>query len=250
MAGKGSVKSGRNFRYYLNGLPVGTAGGKVLARVKMMKPDTQRGLDKILEVGNPNVVEYVKKVPETSLTIDYSVIDYTQFAVAAGQSIGTDGVNTSALSSGEIPDFPDNFDIIERMIVPGTEATANEQVQGYVIYQGISLEKDMFDVEVDKLASFNLTAKCKRPRRFTNVNGINTDRLTGTGVQTAFVLSQVVKRANADGFYMIRVEAPFTFVNAEGTDFTVASTSSSTTLNFVIAPPTSVNPNILAVYAY
>lgn len=239
MAGPGQVKSGRHLRWYANGSPVG------ISRMKMLKPDTSRGLDKVVEAGNPDVVEYVKKVPETSLTLDYNVINYAQLALALGQSIGFDGTNTS----GEVPDLPDNFDIVERMIVPGTEGTSNEQYQGFVIYQGIASEKDTWDAEVDKLVSVNLSAKCRRPRRFININGIAFDRFTANGATTAFTLANKARR-NADGYYTIRVEAPLSIVLKETIDYTVASTSSSTTLTFAIAPASSSVPNVLSITTY
>lgn len=236
MAGAGQVKTGRYLRWYAQGSAVG------ITRMKMLKPDRQQGLDKVIEAGNPDVVEYVKKVAETSLQLDYNVINYDQLAKAMGQVIGVGGV-------GEVPVLPDNFDIVERLITPGTEGTTSEAYLGYVIYQQCMIEKDSWDAEVDKLYAVNLTAKCRNPRRFVGINGIQFDKFSGTGVQTAFILTQRVPRVLADGYYTIRVEAPLTTVVKETVDFTVASTSSNTTLNFVVAPASATN-NVLAIYAY
>jgi len=227
------TKSGRYLRWYANGSAVG------ITRMKMLKPDLQQGLEKVIEAGNPDVVEYVKKVPETTLQLDYNVISYDQLAKAMGQTVGVGGI-------GEVPALPDNFDIIERMITPGTEGTANETYQGYVLYQLVQTEKEAWDAEVDKLYAVNITAKCKKPRRFVGVSGVNFDKFTGNGVLTSFVLANKARQLS-DGFYTCRVESPLQTYLKETVDFTVASTSSTTTLNFTTAPASSTAVNILSI---
>lgn len=238
--GAGIVKTGRYLRWYANGSAVG------ITRMKALKPDLQQGLEKVIEAGNPDVVEYVKKVAETTLTLDYNVINYSSLALALGQTIasGTSG------SAGEVPSLPDNFDIVERMITPGTEGTASETYMGFVVYQQIMVEKEAWDSEVDKLLAVNISAKCRKPRRFVGINGIQFDKFSGNASTTAFTLTQKVPRTNSDGNYTIRVETPFSTVLREAVDFTVASTTSTTTLNFGVAPASSSTPNILAIYAY
>jgi hypothetical protein len=244
MAGPGQVKSGRYIRWYANGLAVG------LTRMSSVKPEKSTKLEAVKEAGNPDLVEYVKGIPETSLSLTYNVIHYGQLAIAMGQTIGVGALASTSAASGEVPDIPDNFDLVERMIVPGTEGTNNEQYQGFVLYQQVQVNKDAWDPEVDKLYSVNLSANCRTPRRFINVNGLQADRFTGNGVQTAFVLTNKVPRPLKDGYYTIRVEAPYSTVLRETVDYTVASTTSTTTLNFATAPASSTVPNVLAWYAY
>lgn len=227
------TKSGRYLRWYANGSAVG------LSRMKSLKPDVQKGLDKVVEAGNPDVVEYVKKVPETTLALDYNVISYDQLAKALGQTVGVGGI-------GEVPDLPDNFDLVERMITPGTEGTTTETYQGYVLYQLVQTEKESWDAEVDKIYSVNISAKCKRPRRFVGINGVNFDKFTGNGSTTAFTLANKARQL-ADGYYTCRVEAPFSNYLKETVDYTVASTASTTTLTFATAPASSSVQNILVI---
>lgn len=242
--------SGRNIRWYFQGSPVG------MSRVTMLKPDISQGLDPVKEVGNPSVVEYVLKVPETSISFGYNMISKAQFAAALGQSVGgsnaSGGVTPGAgevLGAGEVPAIPQSFDVVERRIKPGTEGTTAEVITGYTIYQGVQLEKQSWDQEVDKLISVDISGKCRSPRDYENINGIQFDKFTGNGSTTAFI-STFRPYMGADGFLTIRTEAPLGTVLKEGADFTVASTSSSMSMTFAVAPASSTVPNILVVYAH
>lgn len=236
------TKTGRNLRWYANGQAVG------ITRMKSLKPDRQQKLDTVTEAGNPDVAEYAKHVPETSITLDYNVISVDQLAIALGQTVGA-----------EVPDIPDNWDIIEKQIVPGTEGTTTEQAAGWTFYQGVMVEKESWDQEVDKLVSVQISGKCRAPRRFpafnaatkpNGINGIQPDKFTGNGSTTAFVLSQKAKQLK-DGFYTIRVETPIGGVPVKETiDYTVASSTSSTTVTFAVPPASSSTPNVLVWYVY
>lgn len=238
-ASNGKHLTGRNIRWYANGQPVG------ISRMKMLKPSSTTGLDRVLECGNPKTVEYVKKVPETSIMFDLNVLSYRQLAVALGQTIGLDGTGV-----GEVPPLPDNFDIVERLISPGTEGTTAEVVFGYAIYQGIQVEKDDFDQEVDKLISRSVTAKAASVRRFDGVNGIQFDKFIGDGATVSFPLTKKT-RQNADGLFTVRVENPLGFILAENFNYTVsAPTASTSAITFTTAPASSTAISILAVYVY
>lgn len=236
------TQTGRNLRWYANGSAVG------ITRMKSLKPEKQQKLDTVTEAGNPDVVEYAKHVPETTLTLDYNVISVDQLAIALGQTVGA-----------EVPDIPDNWDIVEKHIVPGTEGTTTEAASGWTFYQGVMVEKESWDQEVDKLVSVSLSTKARSPRRFpaynaatkpNGINGLQPDKFTGNGSTSAFVLTQKAKQLK-DGFYTIRVEAPIGGVPLKETiDYTVASTSSTTTINFTTPPASSSTPNVLAWYVY
>lgn len=236
------TKTGRNLRWYANGTAVG------ITRMKSLKPSRQQKLDAVLEAGNPDVAEYVKHVPETTLALDYNVISVDQLALALGQVVGA-----------EVPDIPDNWDIVEKQIVPGTEGTTTELAAGWTFYQGIMVEKEDWDQEIDKMISVAVSTKARNPRRFpaynavtrpNGINGLQPDKLVGNGSTTAFVLTQKAKLLK-DGYYTLRVETPIGGIPLKETiDFTVGSTSSTTTLTFTTAPASSTTPNILAWYAY
>lgn len=229
--------TGRNLRWYFQGSSVG------MSRVTQLKPDVTQGLDPVKECGTPDVVEYALKVPETSLTFAYSIISKKQLALAMGQTLSNG-------SSGEVPDIPTNFDIVERRIQPGTEGLLNgEVVTGYTVYQLCQVEKQSWDQEVDKLIASNLSVKCRHPRDYEGINGIVFDKFTGNGSTTAFVLSQR-SIPNKDGTLILRGETPLGTVLKYGSDYTVASTSSTTTVTFTTAPASTTTPNILALYAY
>ena len=229
------TKSGRNLRWYFQGSAVG------MGRMTMLKPDLSQGLDAVKEVGNPDIIEYVLKVPETSINFGFNVINKKQLALAMGQSVGIAGV-------GEVPFIPENFDVVERRIKPGTEGTLSEVYDGYSIYQYVQVEKQSWDQEVDKLVSGSVSGKCRRPRDFEGINGIQFDKFNGTGAQTTFPLTQK-SIANADGTLTIRVESPIGTELKYGVDFTVASTSSSTAITFTNAPA-STTAAALAIYAW
>lgn len=236
------TKTGRNLRWYANGSAVG------ITRMKSLKPGRQQKLDAVLEAGNPDVAEYVKHVPETTLALDYNVISVDQLALALGQTVGA-----------EVPDIPDNWDIVEKQIVAGTEGTATEKAAGWTLYSGIMVEKEDWDQEIDKIISVAVSTKARNPRRFpaydavtrpNGINGLQPDKLTGNGSTTAFVLTQKAKLLK-DGYYTLRVETPIGGVPLKETiDFTVGSTTSTTTLTFTTAPASSTTPNILAWYAW
>src|SRR5580692_5651852 len=109
--------TGRNIRWYFNGKAF------AMSRVTSLKPDVNQGLDKVIECGDPNIIEYAKKVPETSLSLGFTIINKAQLAVAVGQSLSVSS------TVGEVPTLPDNIDIVERRIQPGTEGTTSEVVQ-------------------------------------------------------------------------------------------------------------------------
>ncbi len=237
------TKSGRHVRAYFNGTNVG------LARMKSIKPDISTPLDPVMELGNPNVAEFVPKVSQTTLTFDYMVISYGQLAVALGLTYGSSSSNPNAINGvvGEVPRIPSTYDIVERLIKPGTEKTSTEVYYGYTIYQKILIEKETWDEEADKVISVNISAKCIPPRRYEGINGIKFDAFTGNGSTTAFVLtSRAVP--GADGYNTIRADVGGgnTSLN-EGFDYTSASTSSNTTVTFNNAPPTG---GITIIYAY
>jgi len=229
------VKGGRYLRWYANGNSVG------ISLAKMFKPDAQQGLEKVLEAGNPDVFEYFKKVPETTISFQYTVISYDQlYKALAG---GNEPV-ASYSAPGEVPPLPDNWDIVERMITPGTEGTLNETYLGFVLYQGVQVEKESWDAEVDKVLAVDISAKCKRPRRYVGVAGIQFDTFKGNGSTTAFTLTYT-PIAGQDGFKTARVETPMGTKLKETVDFTVAGS----TMTFTNAPASSATNNILAIYA-
>lgn len=230
------TKTGRQLRWYFNGATVG------MGRMTMLKPDFQQGLDPVKEVGNPDIVEYALKVPETTLQLAYNVINKAQLAKALGQTVGIGGV-------GEVPNIPESFDIVERRLKAGTEGSTAEVVEGYTLYQGVQVEKEAWDQEVDKLVAATISAKCRRPRDFEGINGILFDKFTGNGVLTAFVLTQKSIK-DQYGFLTLRAETPLLSVLREGVDYTTASTSSNTTVTFNVAPASSTVPNILVAYAW
>ncbi len=233
--------TGRNIRWYFNGEPF------AMSRLTMLKPDINQGLDKVLECGNPNIIEYAKKVPETSLSLGFTIINKAQLAVAVGESLSV------TVTTGEVPPLPDNIDIVERRIQPGTEGTTSEVVQGYSIYQAVMIEKQAFDQEVDKLLAETVSAKCRAPRDFEGINGIAFQNFTGNGSTTAFLLaSHSAFNMLSDGTMAIRVEAPLGNVLRYGSanDYVTASTSSTTTVTFNVAPASSTTPNVLVVYAF
>lgn len=230
------TKSGRNLRWYFNGQTVG------MGRMTSLKPDVDQGLDAVKEVGNPDVIEYVLKVPETSIQFGYNVINKKQLALAMGQTVGINGV-------GEVPSVPQSFDIVERRIKPGTEGTTSEVYDGYTIYQAVAVEKKSWDQEVDKLIGASVSGKCRTPRDYEGINGIQFDNLTGNGVLTTFTLTKK-SIANQDGTLTIRAESPYFTVLKENTDYTTASTSASTSVTFNTAPASSAVANILVIYAW
>lgn len=230
------TKSGRNLRWYFQGQTVG------MGRMTMLKPDVDQGLDPVKEVGNPDVVEYVLKVPETSVQFGYNVINKGQLAKAMGQTIGINGV-------GEVPDLPQQFDIVERRIKPGTEGTTTEIYDGYTLYQQVAVDKKSWDQEVDKLIGASISGKCRSPRDYEGINGIAFDSFTGNGVLTTFNLVHK-SIANKDGTLTVRAETPLLTVLKEGSDYTTASTSASTSVTFGTAPGSSTVANILVVYAW
>lgn len=234
------TKTGRHFKWYFNGQVVG------MSLVKSLKPERSLPLEAVNQCGSGDVFEYAQKVQETSLTLDYTLISYSQLATAAGQTV----VN-------EVPDLPTNMDIVEKMIVAGTEGTATEQAQGWAIYQRVQFEKEGFDIEADKVTAVNLSAKCKRPRRYPGANGIQFDTFSGNGVKTSFQLTKTTVRQGADAFWTIRAEYPVGTVLQEGVDYstTVAAPVSGITasasvvfLNSVV--PASAANNVIVVYAY
>lgn len=238
-------KTGRHFRWYANGLTIG------LSLVKSLKPDRSMPLESVVQCGNGDVFEYAQKVQETSLTLDYTLISYDQLAKAMGQTV-----------ANEIPDLPQNVDIVEKMIVAGTEGNSNETAQGYAFYGRVQFEKESFDIEADKLVSVNLTAKCKKPRRYPGANGIQYDKFTGNGVTSTFALTKNSVRQGADGYWTIRGEYPLGTALTEGQDYTVnasnfaagsnntiASTASASFSNGVV-PASSATPNVMFIYAY
>jgi hypothetical protein len=239
------TKSGRNLRWYFQGSAVG------MGRMTMLKPDVAQGLDAVKECGTPDVVEYVLKVPETSIQFGWNVINKAQLANAMGQTSGglnsAGGVGGSGV--GEVPSIPQSFDVVERRIKAGTEGTTGEVVEGYTIYQAVQVEKKAWDQEVDKLVGASINGKCREPRDFEGINGIAFDKFTPNGVLTAFVLTHKSIQ-HKDGLLTIRGEFPLGTVLKEGVDYTVASTSSSTTCTFSPAPASSAVPNILFVYAW
>lgn len=243
-----TIKGGRYARWYANGSAVG------IGLIKTAKSDISTPLEKVLEIGDPNIVEYYQKIPETTLSIAYSVISYAGLAAALGQTGISNGaantpVTTTAAFVGEVPALPSVFDVVERLITPGTEGTLTETYQGFCIYQNVQVEKESWDLEVDKVLAVDISGKCKRPRRFVNIAGIQFDKFTGNGSTTAYVLSQKARQLG-DGYYTIRVETPLLTVLKETVDYTVGSTSSTTTVTFTVAPASATAANILTIYAY
>lgn len=232
------TKTGRNIRWYFNGQSVG------MSRVMHLKPDTTQGLDPVKECGNPNIVEYALKVPETSLAFGYSVISKKQLALAMGQTLSNG-------TTGEVPNLPTGFDVVEKRIVPGTEGTTTESIDGWTIYQGVQVEKVNFDQEVDKLISAAISAKCIAPRDFEGINGIVFDQFAGNGSTTTYTLAHRSIPLK-DGTLVIRVESPIgtTLKFGTGADYTTASTSSTTSVTFGTAPASSSTNNIQVAYAY
>lgn len=234
------TKTGRNIRWYFNGKAF------AMSRVMSLKPDITQGLDPVKECGNPAIIEYAKKVPENALSLEHSIINKAQLAVAMGLNLSV------SATTGEVPNLPDNIDIVERRIKPGTELTTTEVVDGYTIYQGVMIEKQAWDQEVDKLITSTINAKSIAPRDFEGINGIVFQNFTGDGSTTAFVVaSHSAFNMLKDGTMAIRVESPIGTVLRYGSvnDYTTASTSSTTTITFVVAPASSSVVNILAVYA-
>lgn len=236
--------TGRNIRWYFNGQAVG------MARVMNLKPDVTQGLDAVKGCGNPNIIEYALKVPETSLSFQYAVISKKQLALAMGQTLSNG-------STGEVPDPPTNFDVIEKRIVPGTEMTVaigsslGEQISGWTIYQGVQLEKKSWDQEVDKIITSTINAKCLAPRDFEGINALQYDKFIGNGSTATFVLSHYSVPLK-DGTLVIRIESPIgtPLVFGASADYTVASTSSTTSVTFAVPPASSTSNNVLAFYAY
>lgn len=233
------TKTGRNVRWYLNGQPVG------MSRLMHLKPDVSQKLDPVKECGTPDVVEYALGIPETSLTFMYSIINKKQLALALGQTLSNG-------TTGEVPDPPTAFDIIEKRMVPGTEGLlTGETYDGYTVYQGVQMEKQGWDQEIDKLITSTINGKCKKPRDFEGINNLQYDKFTGNGSTTVFVLSQRSIPLK-DTSLVIRVESPIgtTLKQGSGADYTVASTSSTTSITFAVAPASSTTQNILGFYAY
>jgi hypothetical protein len=232
--------TGRNIRWYFNGKAF------AMSRVTSLKPDVTQGLDKVLECGNPRIIEYAKKVPENAISLGFTIINKAQMAVAMGQSLSV----TS--TTGEVPPIPDNIDIVERRLQPGTEGTLSEVVQGYTLYEGVMIEKKAWDQEVDKLLAATVSAKSAEPRDFEGINAVVFENKTGNGSTTAFVIaSSSAYNMLADGSLLIRAESPLGTVLRYGqfNDYTCASTSSTTTVTFAVPPASSSVPNILLVYA-
>lgn len=231
--------TGRQLRWYFQGQAVG------MGRMTSLKPDTSQGLDPVKEAGNPDIVEYVKKVPETSLSLGYNVFSKGQLALALGQGLGPTGSG----SVGHVPDLPDNMDVVERRIKPGTEGTTAEVITGYTLYQKVMVEKDSYDEEVDKIVSRSLSAKCAKPLDFEGINGVAFDKFTGNGVLTAFVLTHL-SAGLSNGRLSIRAESPFQTFLKEGSDYTASSSASTTTITFNTPPASSAVPNVLVVYPW
>lgn len=237
------TKSGRYVRSYFNGTNVG------LARMKSIKPDISTPLDPVMELGNPVVAEYVPKVAQTTLTFEYMVISYGQLAKALGVAYGTSSSNANAINGviGEVPPIPSSFDIVERLIKPGTEKTANEVYYGYVLHQKILIEKETWDQEADKVISVNISAKSVAPRRYEGINGIKFDSFSGTGSTSSFILTQKAV-PGYDGYQTVRADVGNGVSSLyEGFDYTAASTSSNTTVTFNSAPPIGL---VTIIYAY
>ena len=238
------TKSGRNARLYFNGTQVG------LSRAMSFKPEITTGLDPVKELGNPDIVEYVPKVAETSVTFEYAVITYGQLAKALGIVYGTAAAG-GALNApngvvGEVPPIPSSFDVVERLILPGTEHTQNEIYVGFALHQRVTIEKEAWDTEVDKLIMVNVSAKSKRPRRYEGITDIKFDNFSATGSQTAFVLSNKAI-PGADGYQTVRADVQAGAISLyEGFDYSAASTSSNTTVTFNTAPPQGV---VTIIYA-
>lgn len=239
------TKSGRNLRWYFQGQAVG------MGRMTMLKPDISTGLDAVKEVGNPDIIEYVQKVPETSYQFGYNVINKAQLAKAMGQTVGglDSAGGTGGSGVGEVPSIPQLFDIVERRIKPGTEGTTSEVVDGYTVYQSIAVEKSSWDQEVDKLVGASVSGKGRSPRDFEGINGISFDTFIPNGVLTIFTLVHKSIQ-HKDGKLTIRVENPLGTVLKEGSDFTTASTSSTTSLTFGTAPASTTAASILALYGW
>jgi hypothetical protein len=232
--------TGRNIRWYFNGKAF------AMSRVTSLKPDVTQKLDKVVECGTPHIIEYAKGVPENAISLGFTIINKAQMAVAMGQSLSVTSI------TGEVPPLPDNIDIVERRLQPGTEGTTSEVVQGYSLYQGVMVEKKAWDQEIDKLISATVSAKSSEPRDFEGINAIVFQNFTGDGSTTAFLLaSHSAFNFLADGTLIIRAEAPLGTVLRYGSnnDYTAASTSSTTTITFNVAPASSSVPNILTVYA-
>lgn len=232
--------TGRNIRWYFNGKPF------AMSRVTDLKPDVTQGLEKVIECGNPQIIEYAKKVPENALSLGFTIINKAQMAVAMGQSLSV------SATVGQVPPLPDNIDIVERRIQPGTEGTTTEVVQGYTLYESVMVEKKAWVQEVDKMMSATVSAKSAEPLDFEGINGIVFQNFTGDGSTTAFVLaSHSANNMLSNGTLVIRVEAPLGTVLKYGSvnDYVAASTSSTTTVTFNTAPASSTTPNVLIVYA-
>lgn len=236
------TKSGRNYRAYFNGVNVG------LGRMQTGKYDKSSPLITVKELGNPNVAEYVPGINEGSITLDYMLISPGQLVKALGISYGSTTSSVTAIDGvvGEVPDIPGSFDIVVRLISPGTEGTANEVYLGYDLYQGVQIEKESWDLSVDKPVAVNLSAKCLPKRAYEGNNGVAFDSFSATGSQTAFVLSHR-SIPGKDGYLTVRADLANGTSLREGFGYTTASTSSNTTVTFGTAPPAG---NVNIIYAW
>lgn len=229
--------TGKQLRWYFQGQAVG------MGRVTMLKPDTSTGLEAVKECGAPRIVEYVKKVPETSLNFGYNVFSKGQLRKAMGLGLGPSG----NAASGHVPALPDNMDIVEKRFLPGTEGTNNEVLLGVTLYQKVMVEKDTYDQEVDKIVGRSITAKCDLPYDFEGINGIAFESFVGNGVLTNFVSAH--SSVGLEGGYLtIRVESPLQTFLKENADYTTSKTASTTTVAFTSAPASG--NAILIVYPW
>lgn len=231
------VKNSKHMSFFANGVAVG------LARVQSVKSTTNQKLQTVAECGNPDVVEYSAGVRETDLSLAFLVFGLGQLAVALGLI-----PESQALSYvGEVPAIPEKFDVVEKLIKVGTENTPGEVAEGFSIYQGIQVDKETFDTQIDKIVMSDITCKAKPPRRYMGAKAIPFDKFTGDGSLSTFVLTGT-PMVGLDGNKTIRVENPLGIVLAEGTDYTVVGSGASPSLTFTNGAPAS-GTKVLAIYA-
>jgi hypothetical protein len=206
----GLPKSGRHFRLYMAGIPIGggTAGDPstwVDGRQAMSASRGQASLkytrtenrEDVFELGNPDVFGVAQFNSKHSITLDHTFISFSQMK----KELGLD------TTGPEIPDIPLFFDVVEKNILPGTEQSITESATSYRLYERCSITGSDLSRAAQAVSTVSLTADCKeRPRDF---NGVPIFELaTGDGIIKTFTLAVPALGPLADDNWMIRVESP------------------------------------------
>ncbi len=249
----GLPKSGRHFRLYVAGAPVGAGFDRNtwegLQQLKASPGQTNlrytrtENREDVYELGNPETFGIAQFNSKHSITIDHVFVDWTQLKKQLGFNV----------DAAEIPDFPLFFDVVEKSIVPGSEKTSTERAYSYTLYERVSISGSELARAAQATSTISITGDCsERPRTFNGIPAF--EILTGDGVTTDFTLGGTdpglpVIGPLDNGESVIRVENPYdplgpnSVVMKENVDFTVdgltpygATATEPGVISFVEAP--------------